>query len=295
VHFVEKYVTAKTYAQKPYETRAGRSRKTLVHMLGEKIDAPIYKTQPGNHSRAAWLTCAPSQGLKLAPESLDGVFTDPPYFGNVQYAELMDFCFVWLRKLLGDNVEAFARTSTRAELELIGNETLGRDLEHFTTGLSAVFVQMSQALKRGRPLVFTYHHNNPFAYAPLVVAILDAHLTCTSVLCAPAEMTASRHIAGTKSSILDSIFVCRHTQAVERNALPAYWTRSVDDRVAHDAADMAAASYKCTEGDVQCLRAGHVAADGVHVLTDVWEQNKPVTERLAIACQYLTDNGRDGA
>jgi hypothetical protein len=34
------------------------------------------------------------------PASLDAVLTDPPYFGNVQYAELMDFCYVWLRRLV---------------------------------------------------------------------------------------------------------------------------------------------------------------------------------------------------
>ncbi len=37
-------------------------------------------------------------------ESLDGVFTDPPYYGMVQYGELPDaqFCYVWLRKLDGE-------------------------------------------------------------------------------------------------------------------------------------------------------------------------------------------------
>ena len=39
----------------------------------------------------------------LAPGSLDAVFTDPPYFGNVQYGELMDFCYVWLRRLVGSD------------------------------------------------------------------------------------------------------------------------------------------------------------------------------------------------
>src|SRR5262245_57170396 len=38
----------------------------------------------------------------LKANSLDAVFTDPPYFDNVQYAELMDFCDVWLRRLLTD-------------------------------------------------------------------------------------------------------------------------------------------------------------------------------------------------
>lgn len=46
------------------------------------------------------LTCDDSTLLK-GRKPFDGIFTDPPYFGNVQYAELMDFCYVWLRKLAG--------------------------------------------------------------------------------------------------------------------------------------------------------------------------------------------------
>jgi adenine-specific DNA methylase len=42
-------------------------------------------------------------------------FTDPPYYGNVQYAELMDFCYVWLRKLIDD--PAFKHHTTRALLD----------------------------------------------------------------------------------------------------------------------------------------------------------------------------------
>lgn len=289
VHFVEKYATAKDYTQSPYETQMNRSRKTLVHMLGERIEAPLTKSEPAEGDRSAWLTCEPSQDLGLAPESLDSVFTDPPYYDNVQYAELMDFCFVWLRQLLGRDVPEFERSSTRTQRELTGNDTLGRDLADFTAGLSAVFVKMSAALKKGRPLSFTYHHNDPLAYAPLVVALLDAGLTCTAVLPAPAEMTASLHIAGTKSSVLDSIFVCRHrTWAQRRHQLDHLWERPIDERVAADVARMAEAGYRCTEGDRLCLRAGHLAGDAIRALGGAtWSQHVSPADRLQRVCDYL--------
>ncbi len=297
VHFVEKYSTAKAYTQKPFETQVNRSRKTLVHMLGERIEAPLSDQEPTTDDRSAWLTCEPSQDLALAPESLDAVFTDPPYFDNVQYAELMDFCFVWLRQLLGHDVAEFERSTTRTQRELTGNDTLGRGLLDFTCGLCAVFSKMSSALKKGRPLSFTYHHNDPLAYAPLVVALLDAGLTCTAVLPAPAEMTASLHIAGTKSSILDSIFVCRHrTWTQHRHTLDEYWKMSFEDRVADDASKMADAGYKCTDGDLQCLRAGHIAGDAVRALGgSKWTTSGPLEERLDRVCGYLTDVSRGSA
>lgn len=282
IHFVEKFALAKTYAQKPYETRTNKARKTLVHMLGERIEAPLIDREPDSDERAAWLVCEPSQTLDLKPGSLDGVFTDPPYFDNVQYAELMDFCFVWLRKLINGDVPEFVRVTTRTEHELTGNDTLGRDLENFTCGLSEVFSKMAMALKDGAPLVFTYHHNEPTAYAPLVVALLDAGLTCTAVLPAPAEMTASLHIAGTKSSILDSVFVCRErTWSGRRHALDHLWRRTVGERIEDDAARMEEAGYRCSEGDRLCLRAGHIAADAVRKLGKGWSRDASPSDRLA--------------
>src|SRR5207302_614527 len=108
----------------------------------------------------------------------------------VQYAELMDFCFVWLRLGLKTDFAEFERSTTRTLKELTGNLTLGRGLEQFTNGMSVIFRHYAAALKPGAPFVFTYHHNDPEAYIPLVVAILDAGMICTATLPVAAEMNA---------------------------------------------------------------------------------------------------------
>lgn len=131
----------------------------------------------------------------------------------------MDFCFAWLRLGLRKELPEFRRRTTRSESELTGNVTLGRGLEHFTEGLSRAFRHYAAALKPGAPFVFTYHHNDPGAYLPLVVAILDGGLDCTATLPAAAEMSASLHIAGTGSSVLDSVFVCRPARGIKRSML----------------------------------------------------------------------------
>jgi adenine-specific DNA methylase len=162
-------------------------------------------------TRELKLHCGDAAESRPAPASLDAVMTDPPYFGNVQYAELMDFCYVWLRRMVGSDAEGFAAPSTRNQQELTGNATMGRNLTMFADGLSAVFQRMAEGLKRGGPFVFTYHHNDIEAYLPIAVAMLDAGLTCSASLHCPGEMGASIHISGTKSSIIDTIFVCRTT------------------------------------------------------------------------------------
>ena len=205
--------------------------------------------------------------MPLPPNSLDGVFTDPPYFDNVQYAELMDFCYVWLRMALRDEFRAFQASTTRNLGELTGNDTMGRRLDHFTSGLSRVFQHYANALKAGAPFVFTFHHNDLEAYVPLVVAILDAGLDCTATLPVPAEMGASLHIARTKSSVLDSVFICRRT-------IVASQSNPIKEQLERDVLALSSAGLLVTEGDIRCLVTGHVARVAVNRLRASWDSER---------------------
>ncbi|MGH2534511.1 MAG: DUF1156 domain-containing protein [Thermomicrobiales bacterium] len=275
-HFVEKYRRAKEYCAAPFETRQVGHRKEVISVIGERIAAQFVDAFPNNEGRQALLLASPATDTPLRPSSLDGVFTDPPYFNNVQYAELMDFCFSWLRIGLADEVEAFRSSTTRSDAELTGNETLGRDLVHFTEGLSEVFRHYAAALKPGAPFVFTYHHNDAAAYVPLVVAILDAGLDCTATLPAPGEMGASLHIARTGSSILDSVFVCRPMPACIGHD-------DIAESLAQDVAAIKAGGVRVTDGDVRCLIAGHAARVAINRLRHSWDAYAPLADRMGLA------------
>lgn len=281
-HFVEKYLRAKRYCQAPFEVRHGERRKQMLSIAGERIEARFVNGFPCDEERQACLLAVPATEMPLPAASLDGVFTDPPYFDNIQYAELMDFCFVWLRLALEDEFVEFRRTTTRSPDELTGNTTLGRGLEHFTGGLSAVFCHYAAALKPDAPFVFTYHHNDPLAYVPLAVAILDAGLDCTACLPAAAEMRASLHIARTSSSILDSIFVCR--------AAPFYYMcDDIGAGLRKDALAMRRGGVRLSEGDLRCLAAGHIARIGTNQLRPTWDPGLPLQLRMDKASECLRE------
>ncbi len=216
---IGKFTKAKLYCAKPFEVRYHQGHKEIVPIDGEWIGSVPNGTS--DTVRIVDLRCSDAGTVEIPPSSFDAVLTDPPYFGNVQYAELMDFCYVWLRQLLKGTTPGFSKPSTRDPQELTANEDMGRGLAHFADGLSAVFRKMARGLKSGGPLVFTYHHNDLSAYYPLAVAVLDAGLTCSASLPCPAEMSASIHINGTGSSIIDTVFVCRAT-----GACPAKWIAS---------------------------------------------------------------------
>jgi adenine-specific DNA methylase len=287
VHFIEKYARAKEYCARPFETDARKGRKKFIPVENEHIAAELVSSFPTGTRDEAWLLPKPAADVRLPANSLDGVFTDPPYFDNVQYAELMDFCFAWLRIALADERPEFRRTTTRSPGELTGNDTLGRDLEHFTAGVSEIFTTYAAALKPNAPFVFTYHHNDPKAYVPIVVAILDAGLACTATHPAAAEMGASLHIAGTGSSVLDTVFVCRRRKVEQ----PADSTepQAVGRLLTQDRAAMLAAGVKLTAGDLRCLAAGHIARLAVARLRATWRPNTELTKRMARVERTLSE------
>lgn len=273
-NIIEKYTKAKLYCEAPFETRRRGTRNIRVPITGEWIGERL-----NGVSRRVEIHCADATSLELVPNSLDAVFTDPPYFGNVQYGELMDFCYVWLRRLVGCNSEGFQKESTRTPEELTGNVTRGRGLDYFTEGLARVYTQMAKALKPGAPLAFTFHHNQLDAYFSVGVAVLDAGLTCSASLPCPAEMGGSIHIHGTSSSIIDTVFVCR-----DRGQTPHHWlfsdSEALADIIAHDLAQLIESGHNPTRGDTRCILFGHLTRMAIWNLRTTWDKHRPVAERL---------------
>jgi adenine-specific DNA methylase len=273
-NIVEKYVKAKRYCEAPFEVRHEAGRKVIVPVPGEWIGERLN----GDRRRQVSIRCTSSTNIKLRPNSLDAVFTDPPYFGNVQYGELMDFCYVWLRQLVSNEAEGFDRISTRSTDELTGNQTEARGLEHFAEGLGAVYRAMAYALKPGAPLAFTFHHNRLDAYETVGVSILDAGLTCSMTLPCPAEMGGSIHIHGTGSSIVDTVFVCR---AVVTTAPKLFKTaHDLVEIVRQELAQLKTAGMRPSAGDIRCIVYGHLTRMAVWNLRKTWDSSFPIAERL---------------
>ena len=275
-NIVRKYIRAKSYCEAPFEVRSEGKHKIRVPIDGEWIGDCANSTR-----RRIAIHCANSAQVALPAGTLDAVFTDPPYFGNVQYGELMDFCYVWLRRLAPPGTEGFDRPSTRSTDELTGNVTQLRGLEHFAEGLASVYSHMAEALKPEAPLVFTYHHNKLDAYCAVGLAILDAGLTCSATLPCPAEMGGSIHIRGTASSIVDTVFVCRDSRVRHAGKETPATVADLVVIVARDLAQLKIAGRAATHGDARCVLFGHLTRVAVEQLRPDWNRSATTAEKLS--------------
>ena len=280
-NITSKYLEAKRFCEAPFEVKQVGSRRHRVPIQSERIGA-----EANGRRRAVRLRRADATSTDFEPDTLDAVLTDPPYFGNVQYAELMDYCFAWLQRLAATDDEGFNRTSTRSSRELTGNATEARGLSHFAEGLSAAWTRAADALKPGAPLAFTFHHNRVKAYSAVGVAILDPGFVCTAALPCPAEMSGSIHIHGTTSSIVDTVFVCRPAGAAFSHELPNS-EEDLSTQIAQERSELRAAGWKATYGDIRCMLLGHLTRLAVNELHSQWNRSLPTERRLGLVEEVL--------
>lgn len=102
----------------------------------------------------------PAQSNSFSDEPII-VFTDPPYYDNIAYADLSDFFYVWLRQSLACVwPDLFRRLATPKAEELVATpyRHSGREQAEafFMQGMSAVLTAMREAATEGEPLVIYY-------------------------------------------------------------------------------------------------------------------------------------------
>ncbi len=279
-HGLTKYVRAKRWCRAPSERTDTRRTTTDP----EKVSSRIRRDAARLRGREAFLKRGSLSLGELEAESVDLVLTDPPYFKNVQYAELMDFCYVWLRRLAHPSF--FRSRSAKTKDDAVGADRgAAVDIVEFSHRLSEVFVAAAHALKHDGAFCFTYHHNDFVAYTPLVVAALDAGLLPTAVFACPAEMRSSAHIYARNAATVDTLFVLRKVGA----GVLAHDAEDVGKEVARHLAAMRRAGLKVTDADRECLRSGQLAARAMVVLASSWPGDAPVEQRFRLAEAVLAE------
>lgn len=111
-----------------------------------------------------------SSTLPLAPpDSVDYVFVDPPFGGNLMYAELN---FLW---------EAWLGVRTDATCEAVENPTCGKGLDDYRRLLTECFQRFYDALKPERWMTVVFHHSDRRVWHAVQASIRDAGFSIRDV------------------------------------------------------------------------------------------------------------------
>lgn len=193
--------------------REGIAFRTSVYdrdldRLGE-ADSLVFSKETIGLRKAEILEGDSREVVPTISKCADAVITDPPYAGNVNYSELYDFFFVWLRLILKDRYDAFKPEYTPKIPEIVENKTRGLSNQDFREGLRTVFERCREKLKDDGPLVFTYHHSGDQQWVDLCDAVCLAGFVIEAVYPVHAEKESSLTLQNTEGISYDLIHVCR--------------------------------------------------------------------------------------
>ena len=146
----------------------------------------------------------------LPNDSVKGLFTDPPYYDAVPYADLSDFFYVWLKRTLPPNLSAsFSNELTPKDDECIVDEVKGKDKAFFER-------TMGKAMGEGRRVVdpngiglIVFAHKSTAGWEAQLQAMIDAGWVITGSWSIDTEM-GSRLRAMNSAALASSVhLVCR--------------------------------------------------------------------------------------
>lgn len=150
----------------------------------------------------------------LAPESIDAVITDPPYYANVHYSQLSDFFYVWLHKVLKDKYpKQFGPPLTLKAREIVVSKSDSKGHDFYIAAMVNVLQNAKRVLKDEGLLVSTYHHTQPESWVAIFTALLESGYYVIATYPVHSENVGSKHsIMGeerTEMRMFDTIIVAR--------------------------------------------------------------------------------------
>ncbi|MGC9079019.1 MAG: hypothetical protein ACP5I9_09750 [Candidatus Kapaibacteriota bacterium] len=150
----------------------------------------------------------------------DAVFTDPPYYDNINYAELSDFFYVWLKRSIGDLYpELFLTPLVPKSKEIVSNPIRHRNEKEakkfFENMLKKSFQEIHRVLKPNGIATIVYTHKSTSGWETLINSLLESGLVPTASWPIDTEMKA-RLRAKESAALASSIyFVCRKMERKE--------------------------------------------------------------------------------
>jgi len=210
-NYFNKILDAKSYCVRPFE-------KIKNNKTGD-VEQFYVDSETITGDRIESLNCKTGERLDEADESVDYVVTDPPYYDNVQYSELSDFFYVWLRESLSEEYEEFQPNLVPKAREIVANNSANKDEEFFIESLSNVFSECYRVLKPGGEMVFTYHHNENEAWSVILEALVNSGFTITGAYPVQSEFSNNLHISELDNSEYDILIYANKEQAEEEITL----------------------------------------------------------------------------
>ncbi len=156
----------------------------------------------------------------LADGSVECVNIDPPYYDNVQYAELADFFYVWEKRTIGRLFpERFTGELTDKDNEAVANIARfdfakGKQRKKladadYESKMRDIFAEARRVLRDDGVMVVWFTHKEADAWDTLGAAMMDSGFTLETSWPVNTESASSLHQSNVNAAKSTIVLVCR--------------------------------------------------------------------------------------
>lgn len=172
--------------------------------------AKVSTEDPVLHQQAV-ITCQSATTIENGCR-FDLVITDPPFGDLIQYSELSDFFYVWLRLLLRNrHPREFSAEYTPKVLEAVSNRF--RHSENpdgfYQRILMEAWMKAKNLLKDGGLLAFTFHHSEDAPWLAVLESLFDAGFILEATYPIRSDESKGDGQFGSQKIEFDIVHVCR--------------------------------------------------------------------------------------
>ena len=259
---VKPIVEGREWAANPWELVPASTLEKSHGQVANQIAGKSEKVYAGDAVRPGRLTQGSSTELtQYADSTIDLVITDPPFGDLVQYSELADFFYVWLRLVMKQHYpEVFLGEYTPKTLEAVSNKFREPDDPDafFQRLLTQCWREAYRLLKPSGILAFTFHHSEDEPWVAVLESLFDAGYYLEATYPIRSDETKGENAEfGAQKIEYDIIHVCRkRTEEIK----PVSWGRMRREVMADVRQLQAMLENHAKEGlpaaDIQVIRRG---------------------------------------
>lgn len=161
-----------------------------------------------------------ASNLPYPDNYFDAVITDPPYYDNIQYAEISDFFYVWLKRAIRDLYpNLFSTPLTPKSKEIVQNRIRQGGTKEakrfFEEKLTESFREINRVLKDEGITTVVFAHKSTSAWETMIRSLLEADLVVTASWPIHTEMSTRLRARGSAALASSVFFVCRKLEKEE--------------------------------------------------------------------------------
>ena len=165
--------------------------------------------------------------MDLPEKSADIICVDPPYYNNVQYAELSDFFYVWQKRVFRELYpDVFGRRLTNKQDEAVANPVRDGSApkadQTYEKLMSEIFAECRRVMKDDGILTMMFTHKTQAAWETLTRALIENGWIISSSFPVDSESSVSMHQKEMAAAASSIFLACRKRDMTDR--APAVWS-----------------------------------------------------------------------